>query len=212
MGLFYNFRFIKNVVIKDSSSGKDLKLISLMGYVVYVVTFFVLIFSLICGKYNIAVYMYFLIWLWQMAYVDHVTGYVYDRMTVTGIIPLALSIALINDGDILVILNRIISSLPIIIIIIILGKASLIGRGDVDVLIIVSEINSMYLISDGICDIYRIFLLNICFIYLSVILFVITHWRRIIWRKMKLDRSYPMIPSIYAAAVIGVILFFTFNF
>ena len=175
-----------------------------------------MIILIVCGEYCPAWYIYYLIWLGQLAYTDYITGYVYNRMTVSGMIPLLFSGILLcrlyvcnhhfagyNYSYIIMVI------LVMLCFICILGRLSCMGGGDVDVFMISAGVNTVCFLYCGIDRMFYMILWNCCFIYLSVFIFIILHFNKIIWKKMRLNHSYPMLPSVYASAVIFGIFIFT---
>lgn len=157
---------------------------------------------------DIAIYSYYLTWLMQIAYTDYRTGYVYSRMTLTGLIPLICSIVLLGSCDIFSVSGCIVSDGMLILIVYLMGRISCIGAGDVDILIIGVCFNSVYYVLKGIRGIYNLVMCNICYVYGALLLFIIIHISKINWKKLRLDRNRPFVPCIYAASLIlGVIIF-----
>ena len=153
------------------------------------------------------VYVLYIIWLMSLAYVDYKTGYVYSRMSVAGIIPACICIVrLITDYR-----DNICDAFGCILVMILLarlaGHFNLAGGGDSDVLVITSVVNTVYLIENGI-----LYLFSTGRVYFSILLFILRHIKHVNWRRMKMDRGYPLLPSIYMSTVIsGIIIQLLYN-
>ena len=94
----------------------------------------------------------------------------------------------------------------------ILGKTGCIGDGDADVFMITSVINSVYMIECGIDDVSSILFINIVLIYFAIVLFIIGHIKHVDWKHMKMDRCYPLLPSVLLSTIIfGLIIPLLYN-
>lgn len=158
------------------------------------------------------VYVLYIIWLMSLAYVDYKTGYVYSRMSVAGIIPACICIVrLITDYR-----DNICDAFGCILVMILLarlaGHFNLAGGGDSDVLVITSVVNTVYLTENGIISTVALLLYNLILLYFSMLLFILRHIKHVNWRRMKMDRGYPLLPSIYMSTVIsGIIIQLLYN-
>ena len=92
------------------------------------------------------------------------------------------------------------------------GHFNLAGGGDSDVLVITSVVNTVYLIENGITSTVALLLYNLILLYFSILLFILRHIKHVNWRRMKMDRGYPLLPSIYMSTVIsGIIIQLLYN-
>lgn len=158
------------------------------------------------------VYILYIIWLMGLAYVDYKTGYVYCRMCMSGIIPAAICIVKLLTNHAGILLPVLLCIVIMIVFVRFLGSFRIVGEGDADVFVITSIVNSVYFAENGICDFVSLLINNCILLYFAMLLFTVRYVRRIDWRHMRLDKCYPLLPSVYMSTIIyGIIVRLLYN-
>lgn len=153
------------------------------------------------------VYIFYIIWLVVLAYVDYLTGYVYCRMCKVGLFPVLVCLVKLLTKYRWDITPALVCIIAMVCFVRLLGLTGCIGGGDADVFVITSVVNTLYLLEKGITGLFSLLLYNCIFIYLAMGLFIIRYFRKIDWKHMKMDRSYPLLPSVYMSTVImGIVI------
>lgn len=195
-----------------------------------IICFPVVVYCILFSRVFDAVYVVYLLWLMTISYVDYITGYVYRIMeymaTVLISFGLLLSSARCHDyyrdpvsvkGQFVLlegILGICIGVAIFIMLILFLGKLGCIGLGDVEILFVVVfmmtcrmiNTDSQCIINGSVHAIVSVVLSQIQFLYIVILLFILRYRKSINFRRLRLDRSRPFVPSIYMAAVIDLFI------
>lgn len=158
-------------------------------------------------KYAGCIMIYYGIWLMQLAYVDYYTGFVYDCMVYSGI-PIVIAALLyicINYRE--AVIPIMVAVMCTIIPLIIAGIIGCIGGGDEEVMVIGAVLNTLWFVENGYMNTFEILLQNYIVIYIGILVFVIRYCRCIEWRRCRLKKAYPFLPSVFMADVITMFFY-----
>jgi len=199
MGIIINEWFIRN--IKPSISDRSNYFFRLIIYLISVSCIIYVIVG--CyreeDKITTVIWLYYNVILCQLAYVDYYTGYVYLFMQYPGLglyIVSLIRLVCVSCNAAMILLFL----LFICLVFLLLGKRKYIGEGDAEVLAIVYGIN--YMSIWNIVNFYEALLYALIYWNTVMILFVMRYRKKIDWKKFRLCKPYPLVPSIYMTNII----------
>lgn len=193
IGILFTSKKMFEIVKKDNLKCRDSEvyIISAMSVVCLIIN---LIYLLYVRRYEYIIVAICFSWLLLLAYIDKMSGYVYEVMEYYGVI---IAIGAVIE---LIVYNRENAMAKMIILLILAvlsylaGKMNIFGMGDADVLAVVFLVLS---------DFYII----IMFYSVTVFLFIIRYIRLLIYNKGKIKGGEPLIPSIYMAYVLFILFY-----
>ncbi len=206
IGVIYNI--IHSAIISKENGIKSYAVVIYMG--LYVVSS---LFSIVHCVNDLCVikvsYVSYLNWLMTIAYIDYITGYVYENMEYAGLSSVVLCVIGICGLDIKleIMLSVIVIILVFILLHFLLGKIGCYGEGDTDVFVINLVMNTglMCLFSDEINIFYNIIIFNILTICFVMLTFMLRYINIIDFKTLRLRERKPLVPSIYMVAVINFV-------
>ena len=190
IGIIYTVIMMFKIIKKEklTCNYKESVIIALMSLLCIMIC---MCNSISKNDFTNVIYIISFSWLMILAYIDRISGYVYDVTEYYGVIIVIMVVLKIITENKYNSLMRLIALLICVLFYYFAGRRNVFGMGDADIFAVLSFV-------------FEDFCINMIFYSVTCFLFIVRNTKELINNRGRLSNPKPLIPSIYMAYVLFI--------